>query len=107
MKKLNFVRDRPVYRNLAPVNVNDSVLEVMPRSSGVRRPKSRDPLAINKDSEPNLSDYLTSIESSKHKHQIHFNDIDSDDDDEPLIRTRHFNNNYVGLYQFYEKHLCK
>lgn len=56
--KLNFVVDRPVFRNLQPINVNDSVLEL--KCDGPRRRKPFVP--SNRDPEPVFSDYLLPIE---------------------------------------------
>lgn len=89
------------------INVNDSVLEVKPRSTGAQRSKSKSVQHTNKDPEPNLNDYLIPSKSLKEKHTINFADIDSDDDEQTLIQRRNFTKHYQQLYQFYEKYLCK
>lgn len=107
MKKLNFVSHKPIYKNLLPINVNDSVLEVRPRSNDARRTKSKAEQYANKDPEPNLNDYLVPLQSYKQKHKINFADIDSDDDEQTIIQRRHFSKHYQNIYQFYEKYLSK
>lgn len=108
LKRLNFVSHRPVYKHLVPINVNDSVLEVKSRAAGARRSSSRREQTSNKDPEPNLCDYLTPSEPLKLTHQVTWADIDSGDEyDEKTIRTQNFNDNYIRLYQFYDKYLRK
>lgn len=108
LKRLNFVSHRPVYKHLVPINVNDSVLEVKSRTAGARRPSSRREQTSNKDPEPNLCDYLTPSEPLKLTHKVTWADIDSGDEyDGKKLRTQNFNDNYIRLYQFYEKYLRK
>lgn len=53
MKKLNVVSNKTVYKGLPPVNVNDSVLEIVPKP---RKLKMNRELTV--DPEPILKDYL-------------------------------------------------
>lgn len=57
MKKLNIPNGRNVYKQLAPVNVNDSVLGLDSHNQR-KRTKPRKSTASNVDPEPVLTDYL-------------------------------------------------
>lgn len=60
-QKLNFVSHKPVFRNLQPINVNDSVLELRcgPASGHTKR---KSVTRTDRDPEPVLNDYLQPVE---------------------------------------------
>lgn len=60
-QKLNFVGHKPVFRNLQPINVNDSVLELQcaPTASRMKRKPFT---STDRDTTPVLSDYLQPVE---------------------------------------------
>lgn len=103
VKKLNFVSNKSIYKHLVPVNVNDSVLEVKPKSKSRR---SKLPAkGHGKDPEPELKDYLEPTERLQHR--IDFDDIESDEEHKlPTNRIIKARTEYLRLYDFYEKYLC-
>lgn len=108
LKKLNFHPDQSTYKNLVPINVNDSVLDV---KSSLMRQHSKSKTRVHaaaKDPEPILSHYLKPTRRLEHRLTL---DDDDDDDDSGINckekSSNHFaNNQFKRMYDFYEQYLC-
>ncbi|KAH8298196.1 hypothetical protein KR018_010612 [Drosophila ironensis] len=62
-KKMNFAQDQVVFKNLLPLNVNDSVLEPLKQArSSSKVPGSKESAGTPRSSEPQLADYAEKID---------------------------------------------
>lgn len=88
-KKLNFPPDQPIFKNLIPINVNDSLLI----SSEEPKPFRKKYVAkTNKDPVPELSDFLTPIPPLEHVIPL---------EDKPLIQLRPNNDFYKSVLELH------
>lgn len=102
-KKLNVPHGKNVFDNLTPININDSILaETIPKYSK----KSTFRSAVEKDSVPNLADYLTPIEPLV----LRIGDINSGIENKnecektQIIEPRRTTSReYLDMYNFFEK----
>lgn len=90
-----------IYKELIPINVNDSVLDVK-ANNNVRRKKSS-VNTLKKDPEPQLTGYLRAIELQKNHHKLNLDDIDIE---VGSGQRNDLNSNFRELFEFYQQNLC-
>lgn len=96
MKKLNVVSDAKVYKNLPPVNVNDSIL-------GVNRQirKDKKPIASSTvDPNPTLDMFLKPSVDLEYRLEL----SDSNSDDELMTPQSICKDNFQRLYDTYRQY---